>query len=259
MKRRGKGDEIAVTITLKEDAISVLNGYAYFWRLDMTAFEDAFSRLKANPQFVIDEDFSDDDLTGSITTTTADQTILTTIPYDKGWKVLVDGQEVETYETLNALVAFDIEDAGEHTLELKYRPRIYTVGAVLSVTGVSLFVLICLADWLLRKFLRRKEEEITFPMWTLEDFDEDAEGLLHAPKEEKKPNEFTKRMKLFFDRILRKKNVPNEPQSPDDASGEETENPPFGEPEEPGQGENTPDVPDDSQEENHTDDNSGGN
>lgn len=254
-----EGDEIAVTITLKEDAISVLNGYAYFWRLDMTAFEDAFSRLKANPQFVIDEDFSDDDLTGSITTTTADQTILTTIPYDKGWKVLVDGQEVETYETLNALVAFDIEDAGEHTLELKYRPRIYTVGAVLSVTGVSLFVLICLADWLLRKFLRRKEEEITFPMWTLEDFDEDAEGLLHAPTEEKKPNEFTKRMKLFFDRILRKKNVPNEPQSPDDASGEKTENPPSGEPEEPVQGENTPDVPDDSQEENHTDDNSGGN
>ena len=37
--------------------------------------------------------------------------------------VLVDGKEVETYESLNALVTFDIENTGEHSIHTLARMR----------------------------------------------------------------------------------------------------------------------------------------
>ena len=167
-----EGEEINVTITLKEEPLTVYRNCEYFWYIDRDVFEDAFSRLKALPQFNIDENYKEDHLTGTITTDKENYMIQTTIPYDEGWNVYVDGQKVEIYQTLDALVAFNITDVGEHTLEMKYCPTSFRLGLVLSIFGTTIFIIICIVDIIIKK-LRRKTVTNIDNKWLLSDFDED--------------------------------------------------------------------------------------
>ena len=112
----------------------------YFYTLDVEAFADAISKL-AETNYIIDESSSDSHITGTISTSKEDQMILTTIPYDAGWIVKVDGKTVETYATLGeTLMAFDIDLSGNHTLEMTYMPKIYVISGIISVISLAAFV-----------------------------------------------------------------------------------------------------------------------
>ncbi len=122
---------------------------SFIYYIDVDVLEDAFTRIQKN-QFII-EDYKEDDLKGKITTEKADQTILTSIPYDKGWEVYVDGKRVETTEALDALVSFKIDDAGEHTLRLKYSSSAFKAGLVIMLVSLSGFILIIIFEDKLRR------------------------------------------------------------------------------------------------------------
>ena len=106
----------------------------------MNAFEDAFTELSKS-SLVTSERSTDDHIFGTLTTHENGQTIMTTIPYDAGWKVYVDGKQVETYKIVgDALMAFDIENAGEHEIEFRYMPDIYVITGIISAASVAIFV-----------------------------------------------------------------------------------------------------------------------
>ena len=185
-----EGETIIVTLTLSQGDLYLKQDSEYFYYIDNEVFEDAFARLKANPQYVIDEGFEQSHLTGTISTEKDSQTIFTTIPYDKGWHIIVDGKEVETYEVMNALVAFDIEGAGDHTLEMRYFPTEYKLGLTISAVGIIIFIAIMIielmAKALFRRFMKLEERECDDVLWLLEDFDEDAEQEMMLTDEERK-------------------------------------------------------------------------
>ena len=52
--------------------------------VDMDVMNEVFARIQET-QMVMDATFENDDITGTITTKNNDQTIMTTIPFDKGW------------------------------------------------------------------------------------------------------------------------------------------------------------------------------
>jgi LPXTG-motif cell wall-anchored protein len=76
--------------------------------------------------------------------------IYTSIPYDAGWMVKIDGAVVETEEIVGALMGFHTTP-GEHKLEMEYRPSCVTYGTWISAGGLSVFLLISLGGWLNRK------------------------------------------------------------------------------------------------------------
>ena len=125
-------------------------------------------------------DSTEDNLVGWISTEEEDQMILTTIPYDKGWKVYVDGEAVETYETLNALMAFDIAEDGYHELTLKYSPNEYKIGIAVSVFGIIVFISICAVDFVFKKLLKKKLKVYEKDYFTLDDID--SEDSPSAPE-----------------------------------------------------------------------------
>ena len=130
------------------------------------------ARMEAAPQFIIDDESTDDNLFGSITTDKSEQMILTSIPYDEGWNVYVDGEKVESYKTMGALMAFDIADAGEHTLELEYMPKLYKPMLCISIASIIIFILICAIDLVLKKTLLKAHRVETYDdIWVLEDND----------------------------------------------------------------------------------------
>ncbi|MBQ8848827.1 MAG: YfhO family protein [Clostridia bacterium] len=189
------GAEVSVKLSLLEDDLTVYTYYDMIWYIDNAAFEDAFTKLLANPQFNITE-YTEDNLIGNITTSVAEQTVQTTIPYDEGWKVYVDGEEVEIFKTFDALMAFNIENTGTHTLEFEYKPDVYTFGAVISIFGTLIFALICILDLIFYFAVIKKKRPDAYvrkdTMWGLEDFDQDSEEMLLTPKPEKIP--FKKRI-----------------------------------------------------------------
>ena len=184
-----EGEEVSVKISLIEKDVTLYTYYDFIWYLDAEAFEEAFTLLKSNPQFNVTE-YTEDNLKGNITTSEDSQMIQTTIPYDEGWKIYVDGTEVEIYKTLDALIAFNIDSVGEHSLEFRYDPGIYKIGAVISIIGTSLFIIICLADVILYFTVIKKKRPHMYALcdskWILEDFDKDYDEMLITPKPAKR-------------------------------------------------------------------------
>jgi uncharacterized membrane protein YfhO len=166
-------EPIEIELTVPEDnEFTLYTSQNYLWYFTLEDYNEIFAKLKSNPQFEISESSTEDNLIGMISTQESDQMILTTIPYDKGWKVYVDGEAVETYETLNALMAFDIKEDGEHLLELKYAPTEYTVGIIISIFGISAFLIICAIDFVLKKTLLKNRLRVyERDYFVLDDFD----------------------------------------------------------------------------------------
>ena len=168
-----QGEQISVSLKFKSGTMKLYRHYDYFWYIDRDAFDASFAELKAAPQFLIDENYTEDCLTGTIQTTKSNQMIQTTIPYDEGWKVYVDGEKVEIYKTMDALVAFDIESEGNHQLTIQYHPDIVYTGLWISVAGVCIFAAAWVADALISK--RRRAKGVESPLlcepWELEEFE----------------------------------------------------------------------------------------
>jgi uncharacterized membrane protein YfhO len=67
-------------------------------------------------------------------------TMYSSIPYDEGWRVYIDGEEVDTFDIGNALLGFDVP-AGEHKIVLNYNIPYMKIGLVLtSISTLGLVV-----------------------------------------------------------------------------------------------------------------------
>ena len=115
--------------------------------------------------------FSSSRIDGKLTAK-EDGAVFTSIPYDAGWTVRVDGVEVETYgvgETSlddgndGAMLAFDVTQ-GEHDITLTFFPRGLILGAVISIVSLALLVFLVA--------FTKKQERLTAP--ALEESEETA-------------------------------------------------------------------------------------
>ena len=104
--------------------------------------------------------------------------MFTTIPYDEGWKVYVDGERVDIYKTCDALLAFDITE-GVHTVEMKYFSKAMTVGLILSVSGLAIFVGMILLD----HFVFKKRREGKHEAWLVRVEQKKSERLMKEAME----------------------------------------------------------------------------
>lgn len=90
-----------------------------------------------------------------------DQVLMTTIPYDKGWKAYVDGKEVEIPTFKDAFLTIPLT-AGKYTVELVYFP--YGMKLGLWLAGGSVLAFLAILFW-----LRKKRQEEPLLMMTVTD------------------------------------------------------------------------------------------
>ncbi len=140
LDQRKAGDKVQLDMTLTKGELYILTAEQCFYYIDWNVFEDAMARL-AKDQFIIEE-YTESSFAGTLTTSTDNELILTTIAYDNGWEVYVDGERVETEKAFGSLLSFRTgAEAGEtHQIEMVYRPRAIAVGLGISIA--SLLVLI---------------------------------------------------------------------------------------------------------------------
>ncbi len=66
--------------------------------------------------------------------------MITTIPYDENFEILVDGKTVEQEAVNTAFLGFGIE-AGKHEIRMVYHAPGVKAGKILSAAGLFLFLL----------------------------------------------------------------------------------------------------------------------
>lgn len=128
-------------------------GDSFMISLDTKAAERGFFDLQAvlfkpiafqgyldviNQAAFIIEDYDDTTVTGSITMTNAGL-LYTSIPYEKGWRALVDGQVVTPVAFDDAVLTIPLS-AGKHKVKLSYRPYGFKRGAIISLVGLVIFI-----------------------------------------------------------------------------------------------------------------------
>ena len=70
-----------------------------------------------------------------------DATVVFSIPYDKGWKVKIDGKKITCKPSLSILESVDVS-AGVHSIDMYYIPNGLILGIILSLIGVVLLIVI---------------------------------------------------------------------------------------------------------------------
>ena len=185
------GDTIKLGLSLVKPETYIKDDTLCLYYIDYSVYDYVISRLK-EVQFNI-ESYTEDSFYGTVSTYTDPQTILTTIPYDEGWRITVDGEEIEYFETLDALITFVIYEPGEHEVAIEYRPESYSTGMTCTAVCTVLFLLICLIDLITRKKLNLPLPligGIAAPAEDEEDFDM-FENIILEGEENGEPQEET--------------------------------------------------------------------
>lgn len=68
--------------------------------------------------------------------------LFTSIPYEKGWSLYVDGKKTEIEPFKDAFIGVRLSQ-GEHEIRLEYAPEGFLLGCILSGAAVLLFVILC--------------------------------------------------------------------------------------------------------------------
>ena len=131
-----KGQPQTLQIIVKSDGFefSKLNLYS----LNTTLLNERLEKTKAQELKL--ENFSATEFSGTMEVS-EDSTVLTAIPYSTGWKVWVDGQEVETYKILDSLLGFTISK-GIHRIEYRYSTPFLLEGSLVSIASLLLLIFI---------------------------------------------------------------------------------------------------------------------
>ena len=144
------GNEVTLTA---EETSEVLDANVY--RFSDQGLISVYDKLSAQPWILTS--WTDSSLEGTISCKDSG-TMMTTIPYDKGWKILVDGEEQTAEKVLDAFIGISLTP-GEHTISMKYFPEGLKMGAWITVGSIVIVLLIFGSSRLLRKARLYEQEQ----------------------------------------------------------------------------------------------------
>lgn len=143
-------------VTLTAEGTSE-NMAADIYRFSEEGLAGVYEALSACPWKL--SSWTDTSLKGTISCETAGL-MMTTIPYDEGWMILVDGVKQPSDKILDAFIAVHLTP-GTHQIEMSYVPRGLKPGGLISGICVLILILTAAAGRYLNR--RRDDEEAEQP------------------------------------------------------------------------------------------------
>ncbi len=159
-----------VTVTSSDENVSNIQLYAYAF--DKDAFDKAYQELSSQP--MTDITYDDNHVKGSVDAK-EDGILYTSIVYDKGWTVYIDGVRSVYKSMKGAFLAVPV-NKGSHTIEFRYYPEGKTLGRIITIVSVLLLCFLIFAD---SKIQKKKK---------LEQANELIEELQESEKQKDKEN-----------------------------------------------------------------------
>lgn len=147
-------DEIlTIELPFEDDQDSGTVG-CYVYMLNEEVFVNGYNTLVDGG--IVIQEFDDTKIRGTVNAE-KDCVFYTSVPYDKGWTVTVDGEKVTTFDLADeTFIAFDLS-AGDHEIEMNYSPRGLLAGVSISFAAwffVAAFTVVSLI-----KKRRKKNKE----------------------------------------------------------------------------------------------------
>ena len=130
---RQKNEKISLDFSLLEDSLTIRDLKLY--RFNLTQFKSTIKDIQK--EGITLSSFNQNNISGKINIKENSSVLMTTIPYSKGWNVLIDGEKVETFSVVEGLLAAPIEK-GLHTIELKYQVPYLKEGIIISLCSFLL-------------------------------------------------------------------------------------------------------------------------
>ncbi len=154
-----KGDEVLVTLDASTMESESTSFDFYCYTADDTVVKNMYNSLAGNSLNV--ESYSDTTIKGTVNAK-ENCYLYSSIPYDDGWSVYVDGKKAETFEIGGTLLAIELTP-GQHKIEYKYFPVGFLYGIIISavtVFGLCGFYIYNKSSLKLNKSKRRKDKII---------------------------------------------------------------------------------------------------
>ena len=123
------------TIYMPEKLAAIDSFKAY--RLDLSKLELLNQILNENALNI--EAHNNNRIIGHINNNAENKIMFTTIPYDNGWHVIINGKEIETFKNIDSLLAFDLS-VGNLEIELYFIPKGFYLGLGISIGTVIALV-----------------------------------------------------------------------------------------------------------------------
>ena len=154
-----KGDEVLVSLDASKMESESTSFDFYCSTADDTVVKNMYNSLAGNSLNV--ESYSDTTIKGTVNAK-ENCYLYSSIPYDDGWSVYVDGKKAETFEIGGTLLAIELTP-GQHKIEYKYFPVGFLYGIIISavtVFGLCVFYIYNKSSLKLNKSKRRKDKII---------------------------------------------------------------------------------------------------
>ncbi len=146
------GTKFTVTIEYKEGKGGSV--VSHVCTMDEAVWQDAYNMLSASMLDVTD--YGDSCLKGTINVQ-EDGVFVTSVPYEAGWKLKVDGHTREINELIGGAWISTSLSAGEHQIELSFRPPGLIAGLLITLASIGLLIA---AEWWRRRRMLRKLQSV---------------------------------------------------------------------------------------------------
>ena len=146
------GTEFTVTIEYKDGKGGSV--VSHVCTMDEAVWQDAYKMLSASMLDVTD--YGDSCLKGTIDVQ-EDGVFVTSVPYEAGWKLKVDGHTREINELIGGAWISTSLSAGEHQIELSFRPPGLIAGLLITLASIGLLIA---AEWWRRRRMLRKLQSV---------------------------------------------------------------------------------------------------
>lgn len=131
-------EEITISLDCTSTDSSDGNFDIYCCSIDKNILNTGYNKLKVTAMNI--ESFTETKISGTVEAK-ENCVLYSSIPYDKGWTVTVDGENAETFGVGNCQLGVMLKP-GLHTIEYKYSPKGFVAGA-----GISIFSLLALIGY----------------------------------------------------------------------------------------------------------------
>lgn len=136
-----KGKTIRLRVTIDKEAFWTEE---LFYTIDYSAFTDAVNTIKENELNVTE--YTDRSLKGTIEISGNDKVMLTTIPYEEGWNITVDGKPAEPVCAMDSMIALKL-DEGSHEIEMIFMPNYFIAAVIISLIGLVICAVIFIFEY----------------------------------------------------------------------------------------------------------------
>ena len=152
-----------INVTSQDENIEIIVCYSYYlganptvYSFDYEEFEKGYEYLSEHPLEI--KKFKESNIEATIKVD-ENRLVYTSIPYDDGWHVYVDGKEVEKVKLGDSLIAFYVGE-GTHNITMKYRIKYFVPSLLISLFALSILIVDkFFKDKIIKKLKKQKKEK----------------------------------------------------------------------------------------------------